>query len=117
MPEEGTVKRVQHQSISWSVQNQAGDNFSPLLLQKPVRFSPPEEVTITGSHAVQCVAQPGKVVDVSVKMPKSCFDQKDQLDDRYMHRRAVFLAVLGSALLQQAKYSKQHWLYLRDNIR
>ncbi len=56
------------------------------------------QVAIVGSFMTQTMALPHTEVDVAVEMPSSLFDDKDRLNHRYTHFRALYLAVLADGL-------------------
>lgn len=105
------------------VTTDAGLGFSAALgaSPKPWVFQPVTSVTLVGSAALKCAAKPHVIADVAVEMPSACFHAKDFLDGRYMYRRAVYLDILGKALLgseeKMFRKGKVQWSYLHGDPR
>lgn len=83
-------------------------------------FAKPEDVNVVGSFALGSVNRlPGKervAVDVSVTMPRELFEDKDFLNNRYLHKRAFYLAALAAALKKELDCSVSYET-LDDDIR
>jgi U3 small nucleolar RNA-associated protein 22 len=65
-------------------------------------FRPPVSLEAVGSYAAGAAARPSPVVDLALEMPRSCFDDKDQLNHRYHAKRALYLAHAAAALRSAA---------------
>lgn len=73
-------------------------------ISRPFTFNAPESVEIVGSFAYKAaLSATNACVDVALVMPKSCFDEKDQLNNRYFAKRALYLAHVGINLLNLRK--------------
>ena len=85
--------------------------------QKPLNFSPPEAVAITGDHASETMALPEACVDVTLTLPSSCFYHKDHLNHRYHAKRALYLLHVAAALKKTATFKQQRWEFLHNDPR
>ena len=88
-----------------------------IALQRALRFSPPERVYAMGSWAGSTMAKPKRLVDVALLMPRSCFDEKDQLNNRYFARRIQYLAEVASALRRTPDFKNVTWDFLQHDAR
>lgn len=70
-----------------------------------------------GSWAGSTMAKPRRLVDVALLMPKSCFDEKDQLSNRYFARRIQYLAEVASALRRTPDFKDVTWDVLQHDAR
>lgn len=71
-------------------------------MQKPFVFQPPATVTVVGSYAVGAATRSTPVADLAVEIPRTCLDDKDQLNHRYHAKRALYLAHIAAALRREA---------------
>ena len=94
-----------------------GHRVAAVLLQRSLRFCPPARVYAVGSWAAQTMARPGAVVDIALEVPKACFDEKDQLNERYFARRAQWLGEVAGALRKKAAFKRISWDFMQDDIR
>lgn len=53
-------------------------------LQRPFVFRPPARVVAVGSFALRAALAPAPTVDLALLMPAACFDNKDQLNHRWV---------------------------------
>lgn len=83
-------------------------------------YAKPSDVNVVGSFALGSVNRlPGKervAVDVSVTMPRELFQEKDFLNNRYLHKRAFYLAALAAELKKELDCSVSYET-LDDDIR
>ena len=86
-------------------------------MQRALRFRPPSRVEVVGSYALRAAARPHLVVDVALEAPAACFDEKDQLNNRYFARRWRWLAALAQGLRRIAAFRNQCWEFLDDDAR
>lgn len=88
--------------------------------QYKLAFGTPTDINVVGSFALGSVIRlPGKEkigVDMSVTMPAELFQEKDFLNNRYLHKRAFYLAVLASVLKRELSCSVT-FETLEDDIR
>lgn len=62
------------------------------------QFLRPTSISLIGSWKLQCCVGPDVTVDLNVEMPQACFLKTDYLNQRYHHKRALYLAYLASYL-------------------
>ncbi|KAG0572004.1 hypothetical protein KC19_VG060900 [Ceratodon purpureus] len=82
-----------------------------------LKFVRPEGVETVGSYGTKTVAKPVQQVDLAVRLPKSCFHEKDYLNHRYHVKRALYLVVLKKALAKCAAISSIKWSTFCDDAR
>ncbi|KAL4951340.1 Nrap protein [Aspergillus filifer] len=65
-----------------------------------VAFAPPTNVNVVGSFALKLGSKSAApyVVDMSVTMPSSIFQEKDFTNYRYFHKRAYYVACIAAGL-------------------
>lgn len=89
-------------------------------ISRPFNFQAPEAVEIVGSFAYKATLRaPNACIDVAMVMPNACFDEKDQLNNRYFAKRALYLAHVGTQLLdmQTLGVASARWTLQGDDIR
>lgn len=64
------------------------------------QFQAPAHINVTGSYALKTAIRTfGRVtIDLVVTMPPTLFTEKDYLNNRYVHKRAFYLASIAAAL-------------------
>jgi U3 small nucleolar RNA-associated protein 22 len=62
------------------------------------KFSRPSRVDLIGSYLVRTVTKPLLNIDIAIEIPKSCLNEKDYLDYRYIDKRALYLRTIQQAL-------------------
>ncbi|KAF3796060.1 Nucleolar protein 6 [Nymphaea thermarum] len=80
-------------------------------------FKKPETYQIVGSYAIEAVAKPVTNVDVLVRMPKSCFREKDFLDHRYHAKRCLYLSVIAMHLKSCRVVRELQWSTFQNEAR
>lgn len=70
-----------------------------------------------GGWACRTMAKPNRTVDLALQMPSSCFDEKDQLNNRYFARRAQYLAEVAAALRRNPAFADLSWDFLQHDSR
>lgn len=73
------------------------------------KFRKPEWVRVVGSYGTHTIAKPVQQVDIAVRIPKSCFHEKDYLNHRYHVKRALYLVVLEKHLCQCSAIKAVDW--------
>lgn len=59
------------------------------------RFHPPKQVDVVGSFKTSTALKRIRLVDIAVCMPAECFTRKDVKNQKYQHKRALYLAQLA----------------------
>ncbi|XP_021908004.1 LOW QUALITY PROTEIN: nucleolar protein 6 [Carica papaya] len=80
-------------------------------------FKKPKSVEIGGSYAIRCIAKPHATVDLLVRMPKECFNEKDYLNYRYHAKRCLYLCVIKKHLMSSSPIQKVEWSTLQNEAR
>ena len=83
-------------------------------LEKPFMFNPPSGIQVVGSWAYHSTIG-SNPIDVSLEIPSSCFDEKDQLNHRYFAKRLLYLAHIGKAL--RSRYGRTRWELFNGDVR
>lgn len=77
----------------------------PTDIQYSFAYTPPTVVNVTGSWAlhnsIKCPE--GSGIDLFAEMPGHLFEAKDYLNYRYFHKRAFYLAAVGSIVAAHSK--------------
>ncbi|KAL6767157.1 hypothetical protein ACKKBG_A38825 [Auxenochlorella protothecoides x Auxenochlorella symbiontica] len=79
---------------------------------RPFKYQAPILVRAIGPAALECVllGEGGVLsVDVALKIPASCFDNKDQLNNRYHAKRALYLAEVAARLRRHPSTGSIAW--------
>ncbi|XP_052794278.1 nucleolar protein 6-like isoform X2 [Mya arenaria] len=79
------------------------------------QFQPPSSVNVTGSFSAKICAKPAVSVDLVLSMPKECFDGMDHLNQRYLRKRAIYLAIVAKALRQKPEVTDVKVSYHNGN--
>lgn len=97
----------------------AADQLRPPLsaAQRPFRFQPPSRCQVVGSFGLGAAVRPSPCVDLALLMPAACFDSKDQLNHRYLAKRALYLAHVAAALRGHPQLSGTAWTCLASDPR
>lgn len=69
-------------------------------------FKAPASVAAVGSFAQRTMVKPSTVVDVAVEIPADTFHPKDQLNYRYIGKRALYLAHLAQQLSSSGTFKQ-----------
>ena len=70
--------------------------IAPELASLKYTFAKPAKVTVVGSYLLRSVAKPTQNVDLAVEIPSETLEVKDQLNYRYLHKRAYYLGSVSS---------------------
>ncbi|EDO40309.1 predicted protein [Nematostella vectensis] len=73
---------------------------TPSPVKGKFKFLKPAAVNIVGSYQLKTAIKPSFNVDVSINMPKECFQDKDYLNMRYLHKRAAYLCVVAHHVIK-----------------
>lgn len=76
-------------------------NFQPAKVKGNFTFHPPTQVNVIGGYGLcdgdACLRRPIKV-DLLLVMPKECMQERDFLNQRYLRKRALYLAHVAIAI-------------------
>lgn len=84
---------------------------SPESVKGKFQFFPPTEVKIVGSFLSRTCVKPGVNLDIAVTMPIECLQSKDNLNQRYLRKRALYLAVLAKHLKKKEEVEDLKFTY------
>lgn len=112
-----TLLSLPDKQVSGSLVSAFGKDLGVPEEKAQLKFQKPEGVETVGSYATQTAAKPFLQVDLAVRLPKSCFHEKDYLNHRYHVKRALYLAVLKKALAKCACISSIKWSTFCDDAR
>ncbi|XP_070599757.1 nucleolar protein 6 isoform X2 [Erythrolamprus reginae] len=87
----------------------------PFKVKGKFHFLPPAEVKVVGSYLLGTCIKPEVNVDVAVVMPKEVFQEKDNLNQRYHRKRALYLAHLAQHLAETDRFGSVAFAYLNGN--
>ncbi|KAJ7523478.1 hypothetical protein O6H91_18G051300 [Diphasiastrum complanatum] len=76
-----------------------------------------ESVETVGSYSLQALVKPVLVVDLAVRIPKTCFHEKDYLNHRYHVKRSLFLAMIEKHLRSSAIIKQVEWAFFQHDAR
>lgn len=71
---------------------------TPYPLKGVFQFFPPKSVFVTGSYSIGCSLGPNLKVDIAIEMPPECFQGSDNLNQRYLRKRALYLCQIVAHL-------------------
>ncbi|XP_060067208.1 nucleolar protein 6-like [Ylistrum balloti] len=84
---------------------------SPKTVKGRFQFLPPVEVKIVGSFLSRTAVKPNVNLDISATMPAECLQSKDHLNQRYLRKRALYLAVLAKHLRKKEEVEDLKFTY------
>ncbi|XP_033928968.1 nucleolar protein 6 [Melopsittacus undulatus] len=87
----------------------------PFSVKGRFRFMPPTELKVVGSYLLGTCIRPEINVDVAVTMPREIFQDKDNLNQRYHRKRALYLAHIAQHLSKQQLFGSVKFAYMNSN--
>uniref|UniRef100_A0A8C7E521 Nucleolar protein 6 n=1 Tax=Naja naja TaxID=35670 RepID=A0A8C7E521_NAJNA len=87
----------------------------PFKVKGKFRFLPPAQVKVVGSYLLGTCNKPEVNVDVAVIMPKDVFQEKDNLNQRYHRKRALYLVHLAQHLAETNRFGSVAFAYQNGN--
>ncbi|XP_062482635.1 nucleolar protein 6 [Pezoporus occidentalis] len=78
-------------------------------------FMPPTELKVVGSYLLGTCIRPEINVDMAVTMPREIFQDKDNLNQRYHRKRALYLAHIAQHLSKQQLFGSVKFAYMNSN--
>ncbi|XP_036597850.1 nucleolar protein 6 [Trichosurus vulpecula] len=84
----------------------------PYAVKGRFQFLPPIQVTVVGSYLLGTCVRPEVNVDVVLTMPKEILQDKDGLNQRYLRKRALYIAHLGHHLSQDPLFGSVRFSYI-----
>jgi U3 small nucleolar RNA-associated protein 22 len=91
---------------------------------KAFKFVPPESIQAIGGYTTRTSLKRTNYIDLVVQVPAKCFEKKDVKNQRYHHKRALYLAQLarllhgptGFGLVDKVEYCFHHGDFLKPVI-
>ncbi|BFY97446.1 hypothetical protein BsWGS_00486 [Bradybaena similaris] len=96
-------------------------NVNVPVVEKPssvkgvFQFLPPVNVRLSGSFVLDTAVRPDVVADVVLEIPKESFNPKDYLNQRYIRKRALYLAAIASQLRKKKRVEDLKFTYFLGN--
>ncbi|XP_061875058.1 nucleolar protein 6 isoform X3 [Colius striatus] len=87
----------------------------PFSVKGRFHFVPPSEVTVVGSYLLGTCIKPEINVDVAVTMPREIFQDKDNLNQRYHRKRALYLAHISHHFSKEKLFGSVKFAYMNSN--
>lgn len=91
------------------------------FLMKPKRvkgdmvFSPPTQIEVVGSYDSKTCLKQKINVDLVLELPKECMQQKDFLNQRYLRKRAAYLAYVAHYIKSHGDISNIMFSFFMEN--
>uniref|UniRef100_A0A8C3K0Z5 Nucleolar protein 6 n=1 Tax=Calidris pygmaea TaxID=425635 RepID=A0A8C3K0Z5_9CHAR len=87
----------------------------PFSVKGRFRFVPPAELKVVGSYLLGTCIKPEINVDVAVTMPQEIFQDKDNLNQRYHRKRALYLAHIAQHFSKEKLFGSVKFAYMNSN--
>ncbi|GAB0202884.1 nucleolar protein 6 [Grus japonensis] len=87
----------------------------PFSVKGRFRFLPPAELKVVGSYLLGTCIKPEINVDVAVTMPREIFQDKDNLNQRYHRKRALYLAHIAQHFSKEKLFGSMKFAYMNSN--
>ncbi|XP_069482963.1 nucleolar protein 6 [Ambystoma mexicanum] len=87
----------------------------PYGVKGKFHFLPPVSVKVVGSYLLGTCILPGINVDVAVTMPQEILQAKDNLNQRYHRKRALYLAHIAQHFSKQKLFGSVKFAYMNGN--
>ncbi|NXT35119.1 NOL6 protein, partial [Pelecanoides urinatrix] len=87
----------------------------PFDMKGRFRFLPPAELKVVGSYLLGTCIKPEINVDVAVTMPREIFQDKDNLNQRYHRKKALYLAHIAQHFSKEKLFGSMKFAYMNSN--
>ncbi|XP_056398699.1 nucleolar protein 6 isoform X2 [Hyla sarda] len=87
----------------------------PYQVKGKFHFVPPTSIKVLGSYLLGTCIKPEINVDVAVTMPQEILQAKDNLNQRYLRKRALYLAHIAAQLAEKNIFSSVKFTYMNSN--
>ncbi|NXO29479.1 NOL6 protein, partial [Cisticola juncidis] len=87
----------------------------PFNVKGRFRFVPPAELKVVGSYLLGTCVRPEINVDIAVTMPREIFQDKDNLNQRYHRKRALYLSHIAQHLSKEKLFGSVKFAYMNSN--
>lgn len=87
----------------------------PFQVKGKFFFQPPSSIKVVGSYLLGTCNKPEINVDVAVTMPQEILQAKDHMNQRYLRKRALYLAYIAAHLSKSKIFSSVKFAYMNSN--
>ncbi|KAM5191929.1 nucleolar protein 6-like [Mantella aurantiaca] len=87
----------------------------PVQVKGKFHFCPPASIKVVGSYLLGTCIKPEINVDLAVTMPREILQEKDNLNQRYLRKRALYLAHMAHHLSQSKFIGSVKFAYMNSN--
>ncbi|NXV02226.1 NOL6 protein, partial [Cettia cetti] len=87
----------------------------PFNVKGRFHFVPPAELNVVGSYLLGTCVRPEINVDIAVTMPREIFQDKDNLNQRYHRKRALYLSHIAQHLSKEKLFGSVKFAYMNSN--
>ncbi|NXP62701.1 NOL6 protein, partial [Chloropsis cyanopogon] len=87
----------------------------PFNVKGRFHFVPPAELKVVGSYLLGTCVRPEINVDIAVTMPREIFQDKDNLNQRYHRKRALYLSHIAQHLSKEKLFGSVNFAYMNSN--
>ncbi|XP_053557019.1 nucleolar protein 6 isoform X2 [Bombina bombina] len=87
----------------------------PYQVKGKFHFRPPSSVKVVGSYLLGTCIKPEINVDVALTMPAEILQAKDNLNQRYLRKRALYLAHIAGHLAKNNIFGSVTFTYMNSN--
>uniref|UniRef100_A0A803V9L5 Nucleolar protein 6 n=1 Tax=Ficedula albicollis TaxID=59894 RepID=A0A803V9L5_FICAL len=87
----------------------------PFNVKGRFHFVPPAELKVVGSYLLGTCIRPEINVDIAVTMPREIFQDKDNLNQRYHRKRALYLSHIAQHLSKEKLFGSVKFAYMNSN--
>uniref|UniRef100_A0A8C8S5Z8 Nucleolar protein 6 n=1 Tax=Pelusios castaneus TaxID=367368 RepID=A0A8C8S5Z8_9SAUR len=87
----------------------------PFSVKGKFRFLPPAAVKVVGSYLLGTGIKPEINVDVALTMPRTILQDKDNLNQRYHRKRALYLAHIAHHFSKEKLFGSVRFTYMNSN--
>ncbi|XP_058720347.1 nucleolar protein 6 isoform X2 [Poecile atricapillus] len=87
----------------------------PFSVKGRFHFVPPAELKVVGSYLLGTCVRPEINVDIAVTMPREIFQDKDNLNQRYHRKRALYLSHIAQHLSKEKLFGSVKFAYMNSN--
>uniref|UniRef100_A0A8C3UNR9 Nucleolar protein 6 n=1 Tax=Catharus ustulatus TaxID=91951 RepID=A0A8C3UNR9_CATUS len=87
----------------------------PFNVKGKFHFVPPAELKVVGSYLLGTCIRPEINVDIAVTMPREIFQDKDNLNQRYHRKRALYLSHIAQHLSKEKLFGSVKFAYMNSN--
>ncbi|XP_075042504.1 nucleolar protein 6 isoform X2 [Mixophyes fleayi] len=87
----------------------------PYQVKGKFHFLPPSSVKVVGSYLLGTCIKPDINVDVAVTMPREILQDKDNLNQRYLRKRALYLVHIAHHMAKSEIFGSVKFTYMNSN--